>query len=462
MKQFGKLAFFFIFILFLVDIDVLAEEDQKCTNVVYHVKRAASFDRGINDSNDCFYNVCLGSFSTVSNNDYIIMTYVNSEVDEAGCEYYHYGGRRQNEKMLTAACPGGLQTPDHYIQGASETDLGVAIVSKINFSTELPKYVYLFKGTKNDALNKDTYYMYGQNVSIDSDNFDDLDKNVYKYTEEISGSTLVYEFELDNNVITYTCLDEEEQQRAIEESGEEWSERSLYSTIYHAKDGGADLKLFYSNKNSNGSVQIGDSKKSITPLSLGGEPLVKAGTYNYLYTDGNNYYFASNCNMKIAINGKVVERLANYSQNGQFCEETDDSSIGEPVYGPYDDDFNHNCKDFAKGIRIIGLLLFLVKIVVPLIIIVLSAINIFNVVLKGDAGEMNNQIKKTAISILAAILIFFVPSVINVAFNMLNKTAKKEIRNSDSEICRVCIFEPFSKECKDSIDDDSTNSENGN
>lgn len=111
-----------------------------------------------------------------------------------------------------------------------------------------------------------------------------------------------------------------------------------------------------------------------------------------------------------------------------------------------DDDFTGNCADFASTIRMGGYVIYLVKIVLPLFIIVKASMNLFSLVANGKPDEFKKQMMKFAYSCAAAIIIFFVPTIVDTIFGFVGRynTGK----TSDTEICVACVFEPFGNTCK--------------
>ena len=112
-----------------------------------------------------------------------------------------------------------------------------------------------------------------------------------------------------------------------------------------------------------------------------------------------------------------------------------------------DDDFSHNCQDIAPTLRILGGLLVLVEVGLPLVLIVKSSLSLFKVVTSGKQDDIKSAVDKLKNSVIAAILIFFVPRIVDVAIGFVSKGT-----NSDVEICKACIFEPYSNTCAAYVD----------
>ena len=109
--------------------------------------------------------------------------------------------------------------------------------------------------------------------------------------------------------------------------------------------------------------------------------------------------------------------------------------------------FDANCADFSNTLRIGGIIILIIKILLPLIIIVKSSIDAFSVTISGDPSELSKKVKKFLISIISAILIFFVPTIVNTIFGIVTNIRNVDESTSDIVICRACLFDPLSDNC---------------
>ncbi len=114
------------------------------------------------------------------------------------------------------------------------------------------------------------------------------------------------------------------------------------------------------------------------------------------------------------------------------------------------DDFDTNCHDFAKILRFGGYLIFLVKVLLPIVLIFKASINLVSVVTAGKSDELKKQANKVMISVAAGMVIFFIPTIINVIFGFI--ADYNDNLTEDSKVCSACVFEPFSDECSSHID----------
>lgn len=115
-----------------------------------------------------------------------------------------------------------------------------------------------------------------------------------------------------------------------------------------------------------------------------------------------------------------------------------------------DDAFDSNCKDFANVIRIGGYLLFLAKVLIPLVIIVKASLSFVSVVTSGKPDDLKKKAQKVVTSLIAAIAIFFLPTIVYTVFGFIDSFDKN--MTEDSQVCRACIFEPFNTKCSQYAD----------
>ena len=84
-----------------------------------------------------------------------------------------------------------------------------------------------------------------------------------------------------------------------------------------------------------------------------------------------------------------------------------------------------------------------VKIVVPLILIIYGAISFGQSLIDGKDENVKKHVKDFIIKIIGAIIIFLLPSIINMVMALVNDI--NETNNNDYELCSKCLVEP--KKC---------------
>ena len=102
------------------------------------------------------------------------------------------------------------------------------------------------------------------------------------------------------------------------------------------------------------------------------------------------------------------------------------------------------CQNTIKGWRIAGLLIMILRIMAPILVIITSMIPFLDAVIKGDTTSVFNAGKALARKLAAAVIIFFIPSIINTSIKLL---ANREMVNDDVLICSVCFDNPSSDQC---------------
>ncbi len=107
------------------------------------------------------------------------------------------------------------------------------------------------------------------------------------------------------------------------------------------------------------------------------------------------------------------------------------------------DDFSHNCADIANTLKLVGYVIIIVKIAIPLIIIVKSSLSLITTVTSGTPDEVKKGLINLAYSVAGAVLIFYVPTIIDTIFGFVNSYNK----TSDAEICSACVFDPLGGNC---------------
>lgn len=106
------------------------------------------------------------------------------------------------------------------------------------------------------------------------------------------------------------------------------------------------------------------------------------------------------------------------------------------------------CTESMGLVKFIGYLLMVFKIVIPIVIIVLGAIDFG----KAVVAEKDDEIKKSAKTLLfraiSGVCIFFIPNLVVWIFGLVSDFGEATAK-SDFETCRKCIISPYDKDCKE-------------
>lgn len=154
----------------------------------------------------------------------------------------------------------------------------------------------------------------------------------------------------------------------------------------------------------------------------------------------------------------ITKTLDEYSAKLKTLVDTNGSASGSDKNNDENkmpDFFDNNCRDLAKSLRTGGFILLIVKILLPLIIIVKATMNFISVINKGSSDELKNNFKKLFRNILAALVVFLVPTFINIIFTFFSKY--NENITDDSLICSECVFHPMGNVCTNAVSDSQNN-----
>lgn len=98
------------------------------------------------------------------------------------------------------------------------------------------------------------------------------------------------------------------------------------------------------------------------------------------------------------------------------------------------------CSRTASIWQLVGKAFFILKIVIPLVIIILASISLAKATISGDEKEIKEGVIKIVKRLIAGVLIFLIPSIVRVGFlsiTQFNKTMKDEAQN-----CINCLTDP--------------------
>ena len=98
------------------------------------------------------------------------------------------------------------------------------------------------------------------------------------------------------------------------------------------------------------------------------------------------------------------------------------------------------CYESAPIWQFVGILLLVFKIVIPILLIVLGAVDLGKAVISDKEEAINKQIKIFARRIIAAVAIFFIPYVVSAIFSLI-ATFNEEAK-ADYEYCKACVVHP--------------------
>ena len=99
------------------------------------------------------------------------------------------------------------------------------------------------------------------------------------------------------------------------------------------------------------------------------------------------------------------------------------------------------CSKTAGIWKIIGKILFIVKIMIPILLIIFGVIDLSNAVISNKDGEITTSLKRFMIRVIAGIVVFFVPTIVSIAMNLVSSFANSDAKK-DYETCVRCLVDP--------------------
>lgn len=101
------------------------------------------------------------------------------------------------------------------------------------------------------------------------------------------------------------------------------------------------------------------------------------------------------------------------------------------------------CKSTATIWQLVGRVLLVFKIVIPILLIIFGMMDLGKAVVANKDDEIKKATKQLAMRAVAAVVIFFVPTLVGFIFSIVDGfTDTTNGVSTDYETCRVCIVTP--------------------
>ena len=95
-----------------------------------------------------------------------------------------------------------------------------------------------------------------------------------------------------------------------------------------------------------------------------------------------------------------------------------------------------------------GYAVMVLKIVIPAILIILGIVALGKAVIAADDKEIKTAVNSLIKKFIAAVIIFFIPSIISGLFSVVAGFSSVK---PDYEVCVKCISNPIGSTCKDAV-----------
>ena len=106
------------------------------------------------------------------------------------------------------------------------------------------------------------------------------------------------------------------------------------------------------------------------------------------------------------------------------------------------------CKNTAEIWQFIGYIMMIFKIVIPLLLLILGMFDLGKAVVASDDKAIKKATTQLAYRAVAAVVIFFIPTLIGFVFSIVNGFS--DIKG-EYEICKECLVNPTKDSCKKMI-----------
>ena len=104
------------------------------------------------------------------------------------------------------------------------------------------------------------------------------------------------------------------------------------------------------------------------------------------------------------------------------------------------------CAGTANVWQVVGIVLLVFKIVIPILLIVWGMLDLGKAVIASKDDEIKKAVKSLAMRAIAAVVIFFIPTIVSVVMGMISNFSESGAKD-DWEVCRTCISNPNDPEC---------------
>ena len=105
------------------------------------------------------------------------------------------------------------------------------------------------------------------------------------------------------------------------------------------------------------------------------------------------------------------------------------------------------CINSANVWQIVGYAFFIFKIIIPILLIVWGMLDLGRAVVAAKDDEIKKATKSLAMRAIAAVAIFFVPTIVGIVLGLISSFNTEDVRE-DWNVCRTCITSPGESECE--------------
>ncbi len=246
-------------------------------------------------------------------------------------------------------------------------------------------------------------------------------------------------------------------------------ENNSYSVVSKIKKGtGENILNYSSNKKS---VRLNDSSKVVLPVSTVGLAAnttytiviqsdnlnkmlnsIENGTYKslnmtscvHLETNASTYYVVSSTEDAMC-NGGIDTEYEHHEDPPEY-NSGNEANLGGVDIPPQQIEEINFCErsGVLKAFQIVGYVLFVIKILVPLILIGMGTYDFAKAAVSSDDKANKTALSSLVRRIIIGVVIFFIPTVINLVINMIDSSINSDLgEGSKFSNCSSCLLDPI-------------------
>lgn len=95
------------------------------------------------------------------------------------------------------------------------------------------------------------------------------------------------------------------------------------------------------------------------------------------------------------------------------------------------------CSQTANIWQVLGYVVMIFKIVIPLLLIIFGMVDLGKAVISSDDKAISKSVSQLVRRFIAAIVVFFIPTIVSALFNALSIMSKAE--QADYNVCVQCV-----------------------
>lgn len=116
-------------------------------------------------------------------------------------------------------------------------------------------------------------------------------------------------------------------------------------------------------------------------------------------------------------------------------------------------DLDHFCQGKIQGVfTALGWIFFIIKILIPIILVIFGTIDLSKAVIASKDDEIKKSVKTLLIRVVAGIIIFFIPTILNMIVKMFDQN---DVYNGTFMDCTSCMLDPTQDDCATLIGGDA-------